>query len=374
MDFVTFKAIAAVLPEDISVILRGRHGIGKSEVVYQVASKFDLPVMERRLSQVTEGDVIGLPYKVEKKRENGELYGVSTRFLPLDWFVTCMDEPHLIFLDEIDRASLEVQQAAFELILDRSIQGNKVHKDCRIYAAINGGPMGAMYNVNEMDPALIDRFWVTDIRPSVEEWLEWGKDKLIEEVRDFIRAEDKHLEFVGEQPEPGQVYPSRRSWKRLSDVLTKTPAIIEDLDGAFRANKGNQEGVQMSSHARLFNSLCAGFIGTEATAMFRQYLANRNRIFTANDILDEFPNYKGVLKSYRIEELNNVIEKLYDHSIDTGKPTWTQGQLDNLRAFFEMLPEEARMSMWDKLSQSDCKRENSKLFAHAIREIMIGFV
>lgn len=359
MDFLTFKAIAARLPENISVILRGRHGIGKSEVVYQLADAFQLPVMERRLSQVTEGDVIGLPYKIERHDKNGELRAVSTRFLPLDWFVACMDQPHLIFLDEIDRASYEVQQAAFELILDRSIQGNKVHPGCRIFAAINGGPTGTMYNVNEMDPALVDRFWVADIRPTVDEWLEWAKqdNNVIPEIREFIRAEEKHLEFIGDQPEPGKVYPSRRSWKRLSDVLVRNADVMEVGDGP-----------------NLFLGLCTGFVGTEATAMFQQFLANRQKSFVAEDVLDRFEEFASVLKVARTEEHNNLIEKLYDHSVDRRKATWTKEQIDNVRGYFELLDHEVRMSMWDKLSQSECKRENARSFAHAINNIMISFV
>ncbi len=365
MDFLSFKAISLRLPTDISVILRGRHGIGKSEVVYQIAEDLNLPVMERRLSQVTEGDVIGLPYKIERVVD-GEMTPVATRFLPLDWFVACMDAPHLIFLDEIDRASYEVQQAAFELILDRSIQGNKVHEGCRIYAAINGGPTGASYNVNELDPALVDRFWVADIRPTVEEWLKWarGPGDVIPEVVQFIRAEEKHLEFDGEQPEPGKIYPSRRSWKRLSNVLQINKEVLDEVDPRSES----------ASETKIFVGLCSGFIGTEATAMFQQFMANLKKSFIAEDVLDRFDEFAGVLKIARIDELNNLIEKIFDHSVDRNKATWTKGQVNNIRGFFEGLPHEVRMSMWDRLSQSECKRENARVFAHAINDIVITFV
>ena len=50
-----------VLSAKFPVLLRGRHGIGKSTVVYQIAQERDLPVVERRASQMTEGDLLGLP-------------------------------------------------------------------------------------------------------------------------------------------------------------------------------------------------------------------------------------------------------------------------------------------------------------------------
>ena len=57
MDFKTFVNVSKALPKDITVMIRGPHGIGKSQCVYQLAQHFDLPVMERRLSQMTDGDI-----------------------------------------------------------------------------------------------------------------------------------------------------------------------------------------------------------------------------------------------------------------------------------------------------------------------------
>ena len=62
VDFKTFVSLApAVSAARLPVLLRGRHGIGKSQVVYQMAAEMGLPVIERRASQMTEGDLVGLP-------------------------------------------------------------------------------------------------------------------------------------------------------------------------------------------------------------------------------------------------------------------------------------------------------------------------
>ena len=60
MDFKTFVNVSKALPKDITVMIRGPHGIGKSQCVYQLADHFGLPMMERRLSQMTDGDMIGV--------------------------------------------------------------------------------------------------------------------------------------------------------------------------------------------------------------------------------------------------------------------------------------------------------------------------
>ena len=49
VDFKTFVAIAPhVTAVRKPVLLRGRHGVGKSCVVYQTAETLGLPVVERR--------------------------------------------------------------------------------------------------------------------------------------------------------------------------------------------------------------------------------------------------------------------------------------------------------------------------------------
>ena len=77
VDFKTFTQVAPLVAAVRKpILLRGRHGVGKSCVVYQTASAMGLPVVERRASQMTEGDLVGLPV----------IDGECTRFNPPDWF------------------------------------------------------------------------------------------------------------------------------------------------------------------------------------------------------------------------------------------------------------------------------------------------
>ena len=149
VDFKTFVSLApSVSAAKLPVLLRGRHGIGKSQVVYQLAANAGLPVVERRASQMTEGDLVGLP----------SVEGNRTSFNPPDWFKQACEEPVCLFLDEVDRATLEVRQGIFELTDSRKLNGHNLHPDTIIFAAVNGGEHGENYQVNEMDPAELDRW------------------------------------------------------------------------------------------------------------------------------------------------------------------------------------------------------------------------
>ena len=167
VDFKTFVSLApSVSAAKLPVLLRGRHGIGKSQVVYQLAAAAGLPVIERRASQMTEGDLVGLP----------SIEGNRTSFNPPDWFKMACEEPVCLFLDEVDRATLEVRQGIFELTDSRKLNGHNLHPDTIIFAAVNAGEHGENYQVNEMDPAELDRWSVRDKEPTVEERLARAKN------------------------------------------------------------------------------------------------------------------------------------------------------------------------------------------------------
>ena len=63
MNFETFLTCAKTLPANYSLMIRGDHGIGKSECVFQLGTHFNLKVIDKRLSQMGEGDMSAAPGK-----------------------------------------------------------------------------------------------------------------------------------------------------------------------------------------------------------------------------------------------------------------------------------------------------------------------
>ena len=122
--------------------------LARAKLFISLAANASLPVVERRASQMTEGDLVGLP----------SIEGNRTSFNPPDWFKQACEEPVCLFLDEVDRATLEVRQGIFELTDSRKLNGHHLHPDTIIFAAVNGGEHGEHYQVNEMDPAELDRW------------------------------------------------------------------------------------------------------------------------------------------------------------------------------------------------------------------------
>ncbi len=321
IDFATFVKVAPhVAAVRKPVLIRGRHGVGKSEVVYQIAGGLEMPVVERRASQMTEGDLVGLP----------STDGNVTSFNPPDWFKTACDNPVVLFLDEVDRATIEVRQGIFELTDSRKLNGHVLHKDTLIFAAVNGGEHGDQYQVGEMDPAELDRWTVFDVEPTTEDWLTWAKDKVDGMVWDFINQNRNHLEHTGDF-EPNKVYPSRRSWVRLNDCFAQAALLVEDADTS------------------VMFPLATGFVGFEAAVSFKDFVDNYERQVTIENILDE--GKIQLTERFGINDHNALVEKMEAKEIFTAP--LSEERVENLARYFMVVPSEVGMKLWTVLGQGD---------------------
>ncbi len=327
------KTAPYVLKIKKPVLIRGRHGIGKSETVYQVAETMGMPVVERRASQMTEGDLLGLP-------DNRDVIvnGIkATTFNPPDWFVTACTEPVVLFFDEIDRATMEVRQGIFELTDSRKINGHYLHPETVIMGAVNGGEHGAQYQVGEFDPAELDRWTVFDLEPTTEDFLRWAKGKIDDMVWDFINHNHGHLIHTDDY-EPNKVYPTPRSWVRFDECI-----VSGDL-----LDKTDQE-----SNAILFN-LAQGFVGLEGAVAFIDFRKNYDRQVSIEHLLDQGRFDK--VKNWGINEHLAMIEKIDSKNILSVRMDETR--IQNLVDYLDMIPSECGMKLWQMLSHDESNEDN----------------
>ena len=319
---IDFQTATSIVPHVLNVrkpvLFRGRHGIGKSEVIYQIGANLNLMVVERRASQMTEGDLIGLP----------STDGSVTSFNPPDWYKECCEEARLLFLDEVDRATPEVRQGIFELTDSRKLNGHNLHPDTVVFAAVNGGEHGAQYQVGEMDPAELDRWTVFDLEPSIEDWLDWAKDNVHSLVWDFINHNHAHLEHDKEF-EPNKVYPSRRSWKRLNDCLETAGLLTGASQDMFQ--------------------LCAAFVGFEAAVAFNDFVQNYERVVSVEDIVVE--GKIELTEDFGVNEHSALVEKF--EAEGTFTEALDDDKIANVAKYFITLPSEVAMKLWTVIGQAN---------------------
>lgn len=371
------KRTLQFLGEKKSVLIEGSHGLGKSQVVAQAAKEMSVStgkpytLIDLRLSQKEIGDITGMPSfedkldvsmgvyvdgKLEQRMEKKERV---TNFNPPTWWPTDPESCGIIFLDELNRASREVQQAAFELVLDYRMNFRDLPKGWRVVSAINGD--GETYNVLDIDPALYDRFVVINFTPTISEWQDYAKGiGAHDAVLKYISKFEKNLDTPpSDKIQPGKVYPSRRSWIQLSDTIKHMDDQGIDLIG----DKKERD---------YFIKLTGGYVGSALAVHFVDFIEKDYKVLTAKDILDKMnKNTIDFLKNSRVIDVSAYSNLLQDHIKDNVKKLSAK-QKDNLLTFCQSITKECVADFWQKLL-GECRPQATDWFKdERVKDLISG--
>ena len=192
--------VASVRP----VFIWGPPGIGKSSLVEQFAMEVGIEVVTLLGTQLAPEDLIGVPQIVDGK----------SRFCPPEQIAR--DEPYLLFLDELNASSTEVQKAFYSLIHDRRLGNYRLHKNSIVVGAGNRAHDQAI--VRQMSSALINRMVHVELKPDGQDWIKWAAQNDIHpDVIDYIRMKPDQLHST--PPKTQEPFSTPRSWHILSDCM-----------------------------------------------------------------------------------------------------------------------------------------------------------
>lgn len=119
----------------IAPYIWGPPGIGKSDIVRQVAQTLNWSLIDLRLTRMDSTDLTGLPYLHEDSRQT--IYYLP-EFLPTEEMIKDWGKNGcIIFLDELSAAEPRLQASAYELILDRRIGKYSLPDNVMVVAAGN---------------------------------------------------------------------------------------------------------------------------------------------------------------------------------------------------------------------------------------------
>jgi hypothetical protein len=188
------------------VFIWGPPGIGKSQVVRQVAKMEGLALTDLRAVLLDPVDLRGLPHIDEHKRA----CWCPPEFLPRDGH-------GILFLDELNAAPPLVQAACYQLILDRCIGEYRLPDGWSIIAAGNRETdRAATYR---MPSALANRFVHLSFEVDINEWLTWAYDnEIAPEVIAFLKFRPNLLQAFDPQKDD-KAFPTPRSWEFLSRII-----------------------------------------------------------------------------------------------------------------------------------------------------------
>lgn len=347
MNNTEFKNVlqAADIAND-SVIVESVHGVGKSDTVHQFAKENNYFCQDLFLSMFDTGDLTGIPRTVmrgttattvwaapdwhtaitdeafpqvsrisdlvmesvfkehlktlhsQTEINRVELNNIYSRFYDLNSDILNLvtkdsricntsGRRSVLFLDELNRANLDTRQAALQLVLNKELHSHKlpyINGKCTvIVSAINPSDL---YQVDELDAALLDRFLHAELKADAKEWLAWARTNNINQVvQDYIA---EHPDRIHWTPKDGGIGATPRSWAKLAAYMDNIANIPKEIH--FPIMKGK--------------------IGSELGGQFLSFFNNYAKVVKLEDI--EAAVAKAMKRTSDPEVIAKAIAKLTD--------------------------------------------------------------
>jgi hypothetical protein len=248
--------LSAAKDHHTPVMMWGPPGVGKSQMVQQVADKHGVKVIDIRLSQMEPSDLRGIPF-----RDGKYVTWAEPAILP---HPDRHAQRGILFLDEITSAAPSVSAAAYQLILDRRLGDYQVPDGWAIFAAGNRqGDRGVTY---AMPAPLANRFSHYDVEANLDDWSQWAYTHNIDDrVIGFLRYRPEQL-FDFDPSRHQNAFPTPRSWEFAHRALQK-----------------------FGDHPDLLLPALTACIGQAAAVEFNAYLANLSRMPDLDAIVEGRP-------------------------------------------------------------------------------------
>lgn len=348
--------ILKITPSNQNIMITGKHGIGKSQILTNYFEKKNMKVIPLFLGQMSDpGDLIGLPHFNEKTG--------LTEFMPPYWF-PIDGKPVVLFLDELNRARPEILQTIMDLALNRSLAGKKLPEGSRVISAVNAGDE---YQLTDLDPALVSRFNVYTFKPAVDDWIKWANDKEIDtRIIQYIRKNPERLDGINISGEDSfSKTPDRRAWEKVSRIISSTQKL-----------------------SPLFIKIISGIIGVDTATDFvtSEIVHNKNKI-TGTEVLLKgetvFPSFVNFTLPDFAELSKSIFMELENYGIKYNRRTGDAQKnviAENFTAYLEWLSIAKKMEAFAYLTvfYTDETFLNANLFIKTscpkACELLISFV
>ena len=218
--------LLGAIETDIAAFLHGRSSEGKSARVKQIDPDCTIIYLRNATPESLNG-------KSVYNAATGEMIDIKPTWLKkLEG--KCKKEPdklHILFFDEITNALPSIQGSAFNIILEKEVDGKwHLPKNARIVAA--GNEMSDSLAANQLAEPLFNRFAHVYIETTVEKWLKWAsKNNIHPAIYAYIaykQGKTLRSKYTGEKPNADP-----RKWEMASKILYKTekPEMLRALIG-----------------------------------------------------------------------------------------------------------------------------------------------
>jgi hypothetical protein len=298
------KALLTAFAAQRPVFLWGPPGIGKSDVVAEIANELGGLMIDLRMAQMEPTDIRGIPYF---NKEIGKMDWAPPVDLPDE--DTASQYPIVVlFLDEMNSAAPAVQAAGYQLILNRRVGKYVLPKNVVIVAAGNReSDKGVTFR---MPMPLANRFIHIEMRPDFTSWQIWATAHGIHpDVVGYLSFAKQDM-YDFDAKSSSRAFATPRSWCFVSDLLKDSSideetlftlvagAVGEGLAAKFKAHR--KYSAQLPEPMDVLTGKVTDLKVKEVSAM---YSLTVNMCYELKDIMEN----KRVERSKFMEMMNTFL-------------------------------------------------------------------
>jgi len=243
------KALTKCFNIQRPLFLWGPPGIGKSEIVADVAKEMNGLMIDLRLGQMDPTDIRGIPYY---NKDEGVMDWAPPIDLPDE--KTATQYPVVVlFLDEMNSAPPSVQAAAYQLILNRRVGKYVLPDNVVLVAAGNReSDKGVTYR---MPTPLANRFVHQEMRVDFSDWQEWAVSNGIHsDVVGYLSFAKQDL-YDFDAKSSSRAFATPRSWTFVSELLEDNDLDHDTLTDLVSGTIGEGLAIKFMAHRKISNKM-----------------------------------------------------------------------------------------------------------------------
>ena len=232
----------------LAVLITGKPGIGKSDIVAQAAAAAGADVILSHPAVADPTDAKGLPWIAKD--------GTSATFLPFGELAQAMraTKPTVWFLDDLGQAPASVQASFMQLLLARRVNGH-VLPDCVTFLAATNRRTDRAGVSGILEPVKSRFASIVELDAHIDDWCQWalGPGAMPAELIAFLRFRpDLLCKF---EPSADLTNcPLPRTWAHVGKLLALgLPAAVQH--SALAGAVGEGAAVEFGAFLRLYKEL-----------------------------------------------------------------------------------------------------------------------
>ena len=204
------------------IFLVGPPGVGKTEIMSQVAEEMDIALVSYSMTHHTRQSAIGLPFIAE--HQYGDESYRTTEYTMSEIIASVYDKMEetgkregILFLDEINCVSETLAPAMLQFLQMKIFGRHRLPEGWVVITA--GNPLEYNNSAREFDLATLDRLKRIDVKPELEPWLVYARNNAVHaSVLNYLTIKKDDFYSVRLTVD-GKLFVTARGWVDLSDMI-----------------------------------------------------------------------------------------------------------------------------------------------------------